>query len=127
MGETTKISWADSTFSPWRGCTKNGPACANCYADAMSRRNTDVLGSWGPNGTRVIASEAYWRKLNVWDRAAAEAGKRIRVFPSLCDPFEGFETMPLSAWAPVSAARRRLFEMISRTTNTYAGEEEHNR
>jgi protein gp37 len=52
----------------------------------MSRRNPAVLGEWGPRARRVV--NANWRTPERWDRAAAAAGRRPRVFPSLCDPFE---------------------------------------
>lgn len=71
MAENTKIQWADHTFNPWRGCTKIAPGCANCYADAQSKRNPGTLGVWGPNGTRVVASEAMWREPLKWNKAAA--------------------------------------------------------
>lgn len=29
----TRIEWADKTWNPITGCTKCGPACANCYAE----------------------------------------------------------------------------------------------
>jgi protein gp37 len=81
VSENTKIQWADHTFNPWRGCTKVAPGCANCYADAQSKRNPATLGIWGPNGTRVVASEAMWREPVKWDRAArlarAEHGERV--------------------------------------------------
>lgn len=88
MAENTKIEWAHHTFSPWRGCTKVAPECAHCYAGDLSKRNPGTLGVWGPNGTRVVAAEAAWREVKKWDRQAAAAGERWRVFPSLCDPFE---------------------------------------
>src|ERR1700722_11389178 len=37
MGETT-IAWTDYTYSPWRGCTKYGPGCDGCYAEARDLR-----------------------------------------------------------------------------------------
>lgn len=89
MGADTKIQWATHTFNPWRGCAKIASGCANCYADAQSRRNPRILGVWGPNGTRVVASEAMWREPIKWDRDAAKTGKRPRVFcASLADVFE---------------------------------------
>jgi protein gp37 len=91
MAETTGISWADHTWSPWRGCTKVSPGCTNCYAEALSCRNPAVLGEWGPNGTRVVNAD--WEKPRRWDRAAKKAGERRRVFPSLCDPFEDREDL----------------------------------
>lgn len=35
---TTKIEWADSTWSPITGCTKISEGCRNCYAKRMAKR-----------------------------------------------------------------------------------------
>jgi protein gp37 len=131
MAEVSKIQWTDSTFNPWRGCTKVSPGCKFCYAEKMSGRNPAVLGEWGPSGTRAIAAESYWREPVKWERAAHADGRRRRVFcASLADVFEGPETMPASDggysgdafhsvptlnndW--VAAARERLFELITNT------------
>ena len=83
MPEESKIEWTDSTWSPWRGCTKVSPGCANCYAEVLSRRNPKVLGQWGKGKPRV--RNADWNAPLRWDRKAAKEGKRFRVFPSLCD------------------------------------------
>lgn len=118
MAENSKIEWCHHTFNPWRGCTKVSPGCANCYAETMSHRNPKTLGMWGPNGTRVVASEAMWREPLKWNRKAKEAGERHRVFcASLADVFEGRNTMPDGAWADVEAARCRLFAFIDATQN----------
>ena len=37
MGKT-KIEWTKITWNPITGCTKYSPGCANCYAEAMTRR-----------------------------------------------------------------------------------------
>jgi protein gp37 len=93
MAEQTKIAWCDHTWSPWRGCShaaladgSEHPGCLNCYAEALSKRNTRVLGMWGVDGTRVV--NANWKTVLKWDRLAGEARVRRRVFTSLCDPFE---------------------------------------
>lgn len=70
MSEVTKIQWTDSTFNPWRGCTKIASGCTNCYADALAKRNPGTLGIWGPNGTRVLASDAMWRDPVKWNKTA---------------------------------------------------------
>lgn len=99
MAESSKIQWTDATFNPWRGCTKISAGCANCYAETMSGRNQKTLGVWGPNGTRVVASESMWREPIKWNRLASEGklpdgtpntdGHRPRVFcASLADVFE---------------------------------------
>lgn len=92
MAENTKIQWTDHTFNPWRGCTKVHTGCANCYAETTSKQNPKILGKWGPNGTRVVAADAIWRDPIKWDRAAAKAGERHRVFcASLADVFEDWQ------------------------------------
>ena len=50
MGSQTGVAWTDHTFNPWRGCTKVSAGCANCYAEALSKRSPAVLGEWGPTG-----------------------------------------------------------------------------
>lgn len=135
MAENTKIQWATHTFNPWRGCTKVSEGCAHCYAESMSHRNPAVLGVWGKIGTREIAADAQWREPVKWNREAAEAGRRDRVFcASLADVFEGPDTMPNGMLSPrgdqydmepmvlpglwhnpVANARRRLFALIDST------------
>lgn len=96
MTETT-IEWTRGpggeqgyTFNPWVGCTKIsvGPqgACVNCYAESWAKRagHPDL---W--TGTRRRTSESYWRLPLKWDREAAAAGERRRVFcASLADVFD---------------------------------------
>lgn len=108
MGEITKISWCHHTFNPWRGCTKVSAGCTNCYAETMSKRNPAVLGEWGPEGKRVVGTEAYWRQPFAWDRAAEKAGGRRRVFcASLADVFEDRPEL--------EAQRDRLHALIALT------------
>jgi protein gp37 len=110
MGAETKIEWCDHTFNCWRGCTKIGPGCINCYAETLSHRNPGVLGVWGDKGTRVVASESAWREPLKWDRAAKATGERRRVFcASLADVFEDREEL--------LEPRERLFELIWDTPN----------
>jgi protein gp37 len=91
MAENSGIEWTDNTFNPWIGCSKVSPACANCYAERdMDHRYGKV--KWGPGGTRAKTSEANWKKPLKWDRDAAAAGVRTRVFcASLADVFEDWD------------------------------------
>lgn len=50
MSETTAISWTDSTWNPWQGCTKVSPGCAHCY---MFRDKV----KYGQDPTKVIRSK----------------------------------------------------------------------
>lgn len=88
MAENTKIEWADHTFNPWIGCQKVSPACDNCYAEAfMDKRLGQV--QWGPHGERKRTVESNWRKPRSWNRKAAAAGRKDRVFcASLADVFD---------------------------------------
>lgn len=118
MGQNSGIQWTTHTFNPWRGCTKVSDGCKFCYADKLSKRNPGALGVWGPNGERVVGTDAYWRQPVAWDKAAANVGERHRVFcASLADVFEGPETMPAKAVPVITAARRRLFDLVCRTPN----------
>lgn len=123
----TKIEWVATlnsdgsktpgySFNPWRGCTKVSEGCKYCYAEVLSKRNPKVLGMWGPQGTRVMASESYWRQPLKWDAQAKAAGERHRVFcASLADVFEGPETCSAEAYEVIRRARVRLFNLIAET------------
>lgn len=87
MAEKTEISWADSTFNPWVGCTKIGPGCDHCYAERDMVRRQFV--QWGSGAPRRRTSNAYWGAPRRWNRIAAASGKPWRVFcASLADVFD---------------------------------------
>ncbi len=119
MGANTKIQWCDYTFNCWRGCQKVSQGCANCYADTQAKRNPGVLGIWGPEGSRVVASESMWKEPLKWNRDqealqqyhAANLDRdppRPRVFcASMADVFEDW-TGPMhdargGTWSTASA------------------------
>ena len=83
MGTKTNIQWADSTWSPWRGCTKVSPGCAHCYAETLAKRNPEVMGGWGRGAPRVLNKN--WREPERWQKRTSMDMPRPRVFPSLCD------------------------------------------
>lgn len=93
------------TFNPWIGCTKVAPGCTNCYAEAdMDKRRH--FAQWGPHGSRVRTSEANWKKPLKWNREAAAAGERRRVFcASLADVFEDWTGPVVSATVPEKKAK----------------------
>ena len=49
MGERTNISWCDSTWNPWQGCTNVSPGCDHCYAETLAAR-------WGKDFTTLRRS-----------------------------------------------------------------------
>ncbi len=88
MAEHTNIKWCDHTFNPWEGCSRVSAECTNCYAETRDGRWHGGV-HWGKNAERKPMSASYWRQPHKWDRAAAEAGERRRVFcASLADVFE---------------------------------------
>jgi protein gp37 len=88
MPETT-IAWTHYSMNPWVGCQKVSAECDHCYAEAGSRRlgAQHHLKLW--DGDRYFTGEDYWKQPARWDRAAAKAGVRRRVFcASFADVFE---------------------------------------
>jgi protein gp37 len=62
LAEVTGIAWTDSTFNPWIGCTKVGPGCDHCYAEALDKRHRWQGDThWGAGKPRVRTSAANWR------------------------------------------------------------------
>ena len=105
--ENTRIAWAHNTHNQWIGCTKVSEECSHCYAEALMDHRFGRV-QWGPKGDRSLTSEINRRKPLVWNRKAALAGIRERVFcSSLADVFEGREE--LAPW------REDLFYIISET------------
>lgn len=87
MGETTEISWCHHTFNPWIGCTKVSAACDHCYAETLAKRYG--WANWGHGEPRRMAAPSTWKHPRKWNKAAAAAGVRKRVFcASLADVFD---------------------------------------
>lgn len=92
MAEKTGISWTDSTFNPWIGCTKVGPGCDHCYAEALMDTRWHKV-QWGTGQQRQRTSAANWRQPLLWEREheafALAHERRRRVFcASLADVFD---------------------------------------
>lgn len=91
MGANSKIEWTDHTWNPWIGCSKVGPGCDHCYAEAWDRRFA-VSGHamrWGANKPRTRTSADNWRQPLKWNAQAQREGRRYRVFcASLADVFD---------------------------------------
>lgn len=102
MAEKTEISWCNHTWSPVWGCTEVSPACDNCYARTLANRF-----GYGWNGAPMREfGEHHWNEPLRWNRRAAKAGVRARVFPSMCDPFD-------KDWP--RGVRERFFDLIVQT------------
>lgn len=108
MGQQTSIAWTHHTFNAWIGCAKISPGCAHCYAEPLANRIQ--RGLWGVHAQRRIASEDMWDQPHHWNRAAARAGQRRRVFcASMADVFEDRPDLV--------EPRKRLFELIDCTAH----------
>lgn len=112
MAENSTIEWTHHTFNPWIGCTKVGPGCDHCYAESWDARGLQQRETrWGPHAARTRTSAANWRKPLAWNRAAAAAGERHRVFcASLADVFDNHASI-LPEW------RDDLWRLIEATPN----------
>jgi protein gp37 len=112
MAEKTGITWTDSTFNPWIGCTKVGPGCDNCYAEALMDKRWHRV-QWGSGKARQKTSASNWQAPLHWEKHheafALRRGRRRRVFcASLADVFDN-EVDP--TW------REDLFALIAKTPN----------
>ena len=104
MGESTKIEWCHHTFNPWWGCTRVSPGCGHCYAETFDKR----IGGhhWGAQSERRTFGDKHWAEPLKWDREAAAAGERRRVFcASMADIFEDHPAL--------EPHRQRLWELIA--------------
>lgn len=106
----SKIAWTHHTFNPWMGCFKISPACKHCYAETLvtGRMRLPV---WGPPETteRQRTAVSNWKQPLKWNRAAAKAGVRQRVFcASLADVFEAHPSL--------DAIRADLWKLIEQCT-----------
>ena len=115
MSKNSEIGWTHHTANPWWGCNRVSPACDHCYAVPIARRfSDDLLGepvTWGPGGNQVHKMNELERDCPAWDRAAAKAGARHRVFcGSMCDWAEGRtdQRPSLERLFPLMASSSRL-------------------
>jgi protein gp37 len=67
VSEQTAISWCDSTFNPWIGCTKVSPACDHCYAERLMDTRLGRV-QWGAGQPRKRTSATTWRQPLLWER-----------------------------------------------------------
>lgn len=101
MGRSTGIAWTRSTRNFWSGCTKVGPGCDGCYAEAFNRftrgknETTGQAMNWGPGAPRIehlrgAMKEEYQGadcRLRLVDRAGGDPTEwpedlRVQEFPA---------------------------------------------
>jgi protein gp37 len=71
VAETTGIAWTDATANFWEGCTKVGPGCDACYAEARDQRY-HAGSHWGPGAPRKRMADATFNRPLVWNRNRLE-------------------------------------------------------
>ena len=59
MAKESAIEWCDSTWSPWRGCTKVSAGCAHCYAERRAKRVGEDFGT-------IVRSKTTFRDPMKW-------------------------------------------------------------
>lgn len=102
MAEETEIAWTRSTFNPWIGCSKVGPGCVNCYAEAMDARK--VFGGsthFGARVPRLRTKEANWNQVRKWNKQAPESefAGRKGFWPVFCASLaDVFDNEVPTAW-----------------------------
>ena len=126
MGENSNIEWTKHTFNGWIGCQKVGPGCDNCYAEVWDGRGLQgEARRWGPHAARTRTGTANWRKPLAWDKAAAAAGERHRVFcSSLADVFDNHASiMPewrADLWALIRATQNLDWMLLTKRPGNIA-------
>lgn len=93
MAENSGIGWTDHTMNFWWGCHKVSTECQRCYIDGLMK----LAGRQPFNGPMRTVD---WSKPAKWNRQAAKAGRRLRIFTcSMSDFFhEGADPWRPEAW-----------------------------
>src|SRR6266566_2681172 len=60
MAEHTGISWTESTWNPWHGCTKVSPGCKHCYMFTEKKQ-------YGQDPTKVVRSKTKFSDPLKWN------------------------------------------------------------
>lgn len=103
MGDITNISWCDSTWNPWHGCTKVSPGCSACYAETLVM-NRMGGGPYRKGIPRVRHAEATFNAPLRWNK---------RPFTCDCGVIKTAEP-DRTARCPICASpfrRRRVFSL----------------
>ena len=127
MSEKTSIAWCRSTFNPFIGCTKVGPGCDHCYAEALDKRHKwGGAVHWGPGVPRYRTSATNWKQPLLWNKKAEEEhwrGQRDGIPGEFIASRPGFWPVFCASLADVfdnevpEEWRRDLWRLIKATQN----------
>jgi protein gp37 len=108
MGEQTIIAWTDKTWNPWRGCEKISPGCAHCYMFTQQER-------YGRDPS-VVTRTRTWGDPIKWQRAAAAARERWRVFTCSWSDFfhPDADAWRDDAWAVIRATPNLHYQILTK-------------
>lgn len=129
MSDHTKIEWTDATVNFWWGCTKVGPGCDGCYAEAWDRRAGGA--HWGQGVSRRKIKGAvktlhrldngysWWAADHAIARINATLHRRVFV-QSMSDLFD--IEVPLDwfreAWETIEACDRLTIQILTKRVTT---------
>lgn len=124
MAENSAIEWTDSTVNFWWGCTKVGPGCDHCYAEAWAKR-TGLAWGLGTARRQIKSAVKLLYKLHngaSWWAADHYIGKfvatpRRRVFiQSMSDLFD--TEVPIEwlseAWQHICACDALAIQIVTK-------------
>ncbi|MBL9049068.1 MAG: phage Gp37/Gp68 family protein [Tabrizicola sp.] len=109
MGETSAIEWTDATVNFWWGCTKVGPGCDHCYAEALDKRFGPSHWGTGTPRRQIASAATTLAKLN------RQGGKRVFI-QSMSDLFDN--EVPTDwfaeAWEGIQRATRCRIQIVTK-------------
>lgn len=125
MAENSKIEWTDATVNFWWGCTKVGPGCDHCYAEAWDKRTGGAHFGQGVARRKIKSAVSTLRKLDneySWWAAdlvigAGEPFRKRNVFiQSMSDLFDN--EVPIEwfaeAWKAIAACNRLNIQIVTK-------------
>lgn len=133
MGEISNIGWTDATVNFWWGCTKVGPGCDGCYAEAWDNRFGGTHWGQGVPRRKIKSAVALIHKLDngyAWwgaDYAAGfldkHCGHRRRVFiQSMSDLFDLEVELEwfAEAWRRIEVCNRIDIQIVTKRVSAVA-------
>lgn len=102
MGDATGISWTESTWNPWMGCTKVSAGCDNCYMFREQRQ-------YGNDPEMVRRSKTKFTEPTKWEDG------RLVFTCSWSDWFHAdADQWRDEAWDVVRACPRHTFQILTK-------------
>lgn len=106
MAKESAIEWTDSSWSPWRGCTKVSAGCAHCYAERRAKRV-------GEDFNTIIRSKTTFQDPLKWKEPR-------RIFVGHLSDF-AHEDVPLiwvdEAWQIMRQANQHTYMILTKRPN----------